>query len=61
MSPPLFVKAAGALNCIVQGTLGLRNIVAPGKAIPIFPGDAAGQRHLWAGLEASELTPGQVN
>ena len=61
MSPPLYVKAAGSLNSIVLGTLGLRNILAPGTPIPFFFGnDAARQRHLWAGLEASELSPGQV-
>jgi hypothetical protein len=60
MSPPLYVKAIGSLNSIVVGTLGLRNIAAPGYPIPLFANDAAFQRHLWAGLEANEMSPGQV-
>lgn len=58
--PPLYVRAVGSLNCIVLGTFGLRNIFAPGKALPFVPRDDAFQRYVWAGLEAADLSPGQV-
>ena len=60
MTPPLHVKVIGSFNAIVLGSMGLRNIVAPGVGIPFFPGNDAFQRHVWAGLQASELAPGQV-
>jgi len=34
--------------------------LAPGQGVPFFPKDANFQRHVWAGLEASDLSPGQV-
>lgn len=59
--PPLYVKIAGSLNCIVLGSFGLRNIFAPGKPVPFIPGDDTFQRHVWDGLAASDLSQGQVS